>query len=114
MKAEKHFTETPEQKVMMQEFMLQINPVAAFIQETLKAREGVIARTDLYGEYVEWCKEAGHEALARNKFMQKFRMTIKQVMPEVSEVTTLGVRCFKFPRKYKEMEDFIEDEGEGN
>ena len=95
----------------MQEFMLQINPVAAFIQETLATRDGVVERTALYKEYLDWCKEAGHEAMARNKFMQKFRTTIKQLLPEVTEVTTLGVRCFKFPRKFKDLEDFIDDEG---
>ena len=115
LKEQKHFTETPEQAVMMQEFMLQINPVAAFIEETLKTREGVVERTALYKEYLDWCKDAGHETLSRTKFMQRFRTTIKQVKPEVREVTTLGVRCFKFPaRQYKNLEDFVdgsEDDG---
>lgn len=114
LKEQKHFTATPEQAVMMQEFMQQINPVAAFIDETLKEREGVVTRVTLYTEYLDWCKGAGHETLSRTKFMQRFRTTLKQLLPEVTECTTLGVRCFKFPDRLKNLEDFIDVDGEDN
>lgn len=106
---QKHFTETPEQQVMMDEFVQIMNPVAAFIRETLSDRVGSIERKVLYEEYTSWCKSAGHEPQSRNKFMQSFRKTIKQLMPFVVEKKTLGLRCFEFP--LRPLSDFI-DEGQ--
>ena len=105
---QKHFTETPEQTQMMEEFVQIMNPVAAFIRETLSDRTGRIERKVLYEEYTTWCKSAGHEPQSRNKFMQSFRKTIKQLMPYVEEKKVLGVRCFEFP--FRPLSDFIEDD----
>ena len=76
---------------MMDEFVQIMNPVAAFIRETLSSRTGRITRKVLYEEYTSWCKSAGHEPQSRNKFMQSFRKTIKQLMPYVEEKKVLGV-----------------------
>ena len=105
---QKRFTETPEQQVMMEEFIQIMNPVAAFIRETLSEQTGRIERGELYLKYSAWCKEAGHESQSRNKFMQSFRKTIKQLMPWVEEKKFLGMRYFEFPLRPES--DFI-DEG---
>ena len=104
---QKRFTETPEQQVMMEEFIQIMNPVAAFIRECLSDRIGKVSRQTLYEEYVAWCKNAGHEAQSRNKFMQTFRQTLKQLMPHVTEIKAMGIRCFEF--SFRPAGDFIED-----
>ena len=104
---QKSFTETPEQRVMMEEFVQIMNPIAAFIRECLSDRVGKISRKTLYEEYVAWCKSAGHEAQSRNKFMHNFRQTMKQLMPHVTEITAMGIRCFEFT--FRPAGDFIED-----
>lgn len=106
---QKRFTETPEQKQMMEEFIQIMNPVAAFIRECLSEQTGRIERGELYLKYAGWCKEAGHEAQSRNKFLQSFRKTIKQLMPWVTEKKIMGIRCFEFP--FRPSSDFI-DEGQ--
>ena len=112
LREQKHFTETPEQAQMMDEFIQIMNPVAAFIREVLSERTGCVERKALYDEYTAWCKSAGHEAQSRNKFMQSFRKTIKQLMPNVTEKKVLGVRCFDFEFNSRPMSDFIDDEGQ--
>lgn len=105
---QKRFTETPEQQVMMDEFIQIMNPVAAFIRECLSDRVGQIERNVLYEEYTSWCKSAGHEAQSRNKFMQSFRKTIQQLMPHVEEKKVKGVRCFEFG--FRPMSDFVDED----
>ena len=107
LKEQKHFTETPEQVQMMEEFIQIMNPVAAFVRESLSTRTGIIKRSTLYKEYQEWCKEAGHEAQSRNKFMHNFRQTIRQLMPYVKEKVVMGHRCFEFG--FRPSSDFIDD-----
>ena len=92
----------------MEEFIQIMNPVAAFIRETLSTRTGRIERKALYEEYAAWCKSAGHEVQSRNKFMQSFRKTIKQLMPWVEEKKIIGVRCFEFP--FRPSSDFIDED----
>lgn len=110
LREQKHFTETPEQTQMMEEFVQIMNPVAAFIRECLSEQVGRLERSVLYQKYTAWCKEAGHEAQSRNKFIQSFRKTIKQLMPFVVEKTIVGMRCFEFP--LRPLSDFIDDEGQ--
>lgn len=106
---QKKFTETPEQKVMMEEFIQIMNPVAAFIRENLSDETGRIERTVLYQKYVSWCKDAGHEPQSRNKFIQSFRKTIKQLLPFAREITVMGVRCFDFS-KIRPISDFFDED----
>ena len=107
---QKKFTETPEQSVMMEEFVQIMNPVAGFIRECLSEYTGRIERSTLYQNYVSWCKEAGHEAQSRTKFMQSFRKTIKQLMPNVKELGVMGTRCFDFPGRIRPISDFFNEE----
>ena len=109
---QKKFTETPEQLVMLDEFVQIMNPVAAFIRECLSERTGSTERSKLYEEYTAWCKSAGHEAQSRNKFMQNFRKTIRQLMPNVCEVKSGSMRYFEFTEEFegRPASDFLEDE----
>lgn len=110
LREQKKFTETREQAVMMEEFVQIMNPVAAFIRECLSDYTGRIERGALYQKYVSWCKEAGHEAQSRTKFIQNFRKTIKQLMPNIQETSVMGVRCFHFPSKIRPISDFFDEE----
>lgn len=111
LRKQKKFTETPEQKKMIEEFVQIMNPVAAFIREFFSTTYmDSIERGVLYKNYVSWCKEAGHEAQSRNKFIQSFRKTVKQVMPNVIEVTIGGVRYFKRDEELRPVTDFIDDD----
>ena len=114
LREQKRFTETPEQAVMMEEFVQIMNPVAAFILETLMEQTGRIPRNELYTKYHTWCKDAGHEPQSRNKFIQSFRKTIKQLMPHVKEVTVNGVRYFEFSKIWqaRPVSDFFDENDE--
>ncbi|MBR1604350.1 MAG: toprim domain-containing protein [Synergistaceae bacterium] len=112
LKQQGRFTETPEQVDMLDDFRKSINPLAAFIEEELAGQEDSLTRKQLYNKYVEWAKEAGHEALSRTNFIRKFKMTIKQVMPHVTEKKIHGERYFNFPHKFLTAQDFenLDDE----
>ena len=115
LREQKKFTETHEQAIMMEEFVQIMNPVAAFIRECLSDYTGRIERSALYQKYVSWCKEAGHEAQSRNKFMQTFKKTIKQLMPYVKESKAMGIRYFEFTEEFDEskarpLSDFFTDD----
>ncbi len=99
------FTETEEQTEIMEEFMKVMNPVAAFIQEELTKETGRLGTAELYEKYKEWATEAGHEKAGRNKFLQKFRQTVKQLLPYVQEKTVMGFRCFDFDRQLPSKEE---------
>ena len=99
LKQQDKLTETAENKEMMNEFVVIMNPVASFIDECLQDENGIIERGELYKRYVAWTREAGHEAQSRTKFIQNFRKTIKQLMPHVTEGKTSTFRFFDFRRK---------------
>ena len=117
LREQKRFTETTEQSVMMEEFMQIMNPVAAFIREKFSECTGQIERSALYTMYVTWCKEAGHEAQSRNKFIQSFRKTIRQLKLNVNEKKIMGIRYFEFTEEFDEnkarplTDFFTDDEG---
>ncbi len=97
LREQKHFTETPEQETMMEEFQQLINPVATFIRECLSEETGRIERGELFKKYVSWCKETVQEKIQpRKSFMQNFKKTAKQLIPYVKEMTIHGLRYFDF------------------
>lgn len=96
LKQTKGFTETSYQQEIMEEFIKIINPVAAFIEENLRTYIGTMSRIELYNKYKQWCVEAGHQSQSRNKFMQNFRKTIAQVMPDVKDKKSGNNRYFVF------------------
>ena len=109
LKQQGQLTQTGENEEMVNEFVVIMNPVAAFIDECLQNENGTIERTELYRRYVSWTKEAGHEAQSRTKFIQNFRRTIKQLMPHVKEIKSMGIRYFDFKRKLLTAEE-LKDE----
>jgi len=96
LKQQGRFTETPEQKEMIEEFIGIINPVATFIDECLRDEEGILERGQLYRKYVAWTQEAGHEPQSRTKFIRTFRKTVKNILPYVVEGKTNSIRFFNF------------------
>ena len=96
LKQQEAFTDTVEQTEILDDFRKSINPVAAFIEEELQEATGSLSRKQLYNKYVEWTKEAGHEALSRTNFIRKFKSTAKQIMPNIREKGIHGERYFDF------------------
>ena len=101
LREQKKFTETPEQKEMMEEFKQITNPIEAFVQECLIGKFAEIERGQLYQDYVVWCRSAGHESQSRTKFIRNFKTTMKG--RNVSEKTIHGTRYFVFDNE----EDFV-------
>lgn len=96
LKQTKEFTVTTYQQEIMEDFVKVINPVAAFIDEVIRTKRGTYSRETVYREYTQWCLEAGHKAQSRTKFIQNFRKTIAQIMPEVIEKKSGSNRYFEF------------------
>ena len=90
----KAFTVTDDQSELMEGFMRITNPIVAYIEETTLI--GRISRQRLYSDYVEWCREAGHEAMSRTKFVQQFRQTLRQTKRNITETKYEGERQFIF------------------
>ena len=107
LKDQQEFTKTDEQSEIMEEFLKVMNPVAAFIKEELATETGKIGTVELYERYVDWAKEAGHEKAGRNKFLQKFRQTVKQLLPYVKEKIVDGYRLFDFDRQLPSKEEIF-------
>lgn len=90
----KAFTVTDDQQELMAGFMRVSNPLVAYLDE-MKIT-GRVSRERLYKDYAEWCKDAGHEAMSRTKFIQQIRQTIRQTKAKVSETKYGGERQFIF------------------
>ncbi len=79
---------------MMSGFMRITNPLSVFVEEAeLKGR---VLKKDLYTQYREWCKEAGHEPMSSTRFTQDVRHTLKQMKVSFEESKYAGERCFVF------------------
>lgn len=94
LQASKTFTVTEDQDELMEGFMRITNPLVAYLEET--GLTGRVNRKRMYEDYVEWCKEAGHESMSRTKFVQQMRQTIKQTKRRVTESKYGGDRQFIF------------------
>lgn len=90
----KAFTVTDDQQELMAGFMRVSNPLVAYLDE-MKIT-GRVSRERLYKDYAEWCKDAGHEAMSRTKFIQQIKQTIRQTKAKVSETKYSGERQFIF------------------
>lgn len=73
---QKRFTVISEEQALMAEYIQITNPIIAFIEESLKEKDGEYSRAEIYRFYVEWCNEAGHEPQSRTRFMRGFRSSI--------------------------------------
>ncbi len=100
----KTFTITDDQEEIMNGFMMVTNPVIAFIE----SREfvGRVLNTDLYKQYRDWCREAGHEPMSQTRFTQEFKGTAKQMKLQCRESKYAGNRCFVFPEETKAVGQF--------
>ena len=108
----KHFTETPEQRAIMKEFVAIINPIVAFINDELINYTGRMTRTSLYKLYVGWCKENGHTTPAsQNVFTMKFRKQAKQLLPHMTEGRANDERYYEFP--FRPASESLRRLGEG-
>ncbi len=94
LKASKTFTVTEDQDELMEGFMRMTNPLVAYLEET--ELTGRVPRKRLYEDYVDWCREAGHEPMSRTKLMQQLHQTIKQTKRRVTETKYSGERQFIF------------------
>ena len=95
------FTETEEQREIMNEFTQIIDPVNAFFVEEIlpeKLNERIFIKTT-YTQYVEWCRSSGHLALSRHKFARSLKSIIKREYPASQfghsggETTILILEC---------------------
>ena len=66
-----YFTDTPEQKTLMQQFEQTSNPVVVFCED--RDFCGTHSREEVYSWYTYWCEETGHKPLSRERFLPKFR-----------------------------------------
>ncbi len=112
LRKQKHFTETPEQRAIMKEFVAIINPIVAFINDELINYTGRMTRASLYKLYVGWCKETGHtNPASQNMFTMKFRKQAKQLLPHMTERKSGSERYYEFP--FRPASESLRRLGEG-
>jgi P4 family phage/plasmid primase-like protien len=90
----KKFTETAAHKEMIETQMKLINPLESFIDEV--NLWGVYSRAQLYSAYREWAKEAGHQLMSRQRFIQKFKAVTAAHRMKINEKRDSNVRYFVF------------------
>ena len=91
------FTQTDEQSDLQDDFLLSINPMAAFIQEEIsKIHSGEFSTKELYAMYATWAKEAGCQPLNRINFSRTFKSLIKQLRPNTRAKKLHGYMYFEF------------------
>ena len=111
-RTQKHFTETPEQQAIMNEFVEIVSPIVAFINDELINYTGRMTRESLYKLYVGWCKETGHQNPAsQNAFTMKFRKQAKQLLPHMTERKSGSERYYEFP--FRPASESLRRLGEG-
>ncbi|HZK20631.1 MAG TPA: primase-like DNA-binding domain-containing protein, partial [Treponemataceae bacterium] len=65
----RYFTETPDQKDIMQNFRENIDPLFAFAEDfVFPNNEEFLPTTELYATYSNWCWNNGYETIAVNVF----------------------------------------------
>lgn len=87
-----YFTETFEQKSLLEEFEITSNPVLVFCSDKADSFGEKISREDLYDWYVSWCDRTGHKPLARERFMPKFRECMGDRIQEEKQARINGIR----------------------
>lgn len=78
LKAKKVFTELEEQKIVMNDYMKLIDPLFAFLSETVEDAVGNVLfldRESLFSKYKAWCIDCNHHPTSKNKFLQSLRYT---------------------------------------
>ena len=69
------FTDTNAQEDLMTQFKQLSEPIEIFVAEFKEEHpeSDVYIKAELYNIYTNWCIEAGHRSLSRNKFFMKFK-----------------------------------------
>lgn len=79
------FTRTQEQNEMMNDFMQAINPLSVFIDEKILNESFYEMKlSDIYPQYMAWCKLAGTNPQNRMNFTRNFKALLKQKRADVS------------------------------
>lgn len=80
LKANGRFTETADQREIMNDFMGTIDPVIAFVDDFFSEGEncGVYTRKELYGKYKVWCEENGHKCASSQFFIRRVKSALSQ------------------------------------
>ena len=92
------FTESPDHKALMDEFIANNNPVDVFVEEEQPFTcFGSINREDLYKKYQEWAKNNGYGVKNKRNFLSEFRAVLKRRDIEFEETRPhTGAWIFKF------------------
>ena len=91
------FTQTEEDTQQKQEFMMSVNPVAAFIEECLSGISGQDLDTlDIYPRYTGWCDDSGHKKLSRHAFTTKLRTVMRELRPDVDSYKNPSTKRYHF------------------
>ena len=73
------FTESPDNKTLMDEFIRNNNPVISFVEDKeFKTYSGSYSRDEIYKMYQDWCKENGYMSKNREQFFKDFRAVLQQ------------------------------------
>lgn len=92
------FTESPDNKTLMDEFIRNNNPVISFVEDKeFKTNYGILSRGAIYKDYQDWCKENGYMSKNREQFFKDFRAVLQQQDIKFKESQPHGCsRVFEF------------------
>lgn len=95
--AAQKFTITRECEAKKQEFMTSINPVAAYIEDSLMDVWGISTTTkELYPQYRSWCSDNGYQVMSSMRFARVLKDTLRMTRPDV-QFQTGGNHLIIFP-----------------
>lgn len=110
LKASGKFTETEEQKRLVEEFKTQLSPLMVFARECMYNRyDAELSEANLYAVYKEWCIANGEKRLSRTKFIYEIRQVLRtDGRTEIITERVADMWAFRFPHWEGDEE---EDEG---
>ena len=80
------FTETEENKELLEDYMNVMDAVEAFFNENSDELTGEWQSNGVYMKYTAWCKDTGHTPQTRQKFTRNFKQVLSRRRPG-SQVT---------------------------
>ena len=91
-----YFTDTPEQAEITQQFEEMSDPIAVFCNEY--EFSGEHTRDEIYNWYKDWCETTGHKIMSRERFVPRFRDSMKDRIQDELQARRNGrvVRIFRF------------------
>ncbi len=85
-----YFTEPEDQKRITEEFKELSNPLLEFAKEV--EITAPISNNQLYDRYKYWCEDSGHNALARNTFLNRIAKAFKEYRNDLEQFRTSKYR----------------------